>query len=330
MNGFHPEELKDLIENSGVTFSQNRRSYLLDCPRCQKKKKLWILKDTGHFVCWYCKETEGFQGRAEYALSEVLGKTIEDLRNVLYEDGIPLGTELNVNLRSFEDDDLIDLPDSELVLYPIEWPPDIQPIDSRYATKGLNYLIGRGITLEIAQKYNIHYWPSKQRVMFPVEIDEILLGYQGRLIYDPTKDSGIPKILTNSGLKRERVLMFQDNLKDSPHAIICEGPVDAIKADLCGGNVATMGKAVSKSQLDIVRSYGIKKIYLALDPDAADEVARLAYDLGDLEIYLLLPPMGRKDLGECTFEEVYEAWQNAKPFTSGNLLIDVRFPNIFA
>jgi DNA primase len=100
--------------------------------------------------------------------------------------------------------------------------------------------------------------------------------------------------------------------------------VDAIKADWCGGAVATMGKAVSATQLDVIRRAGIKKIYLALDPDAAEEVNRLAYELGDMETRLLLPPKGRKDLGECSFEEVYEAFQQAEPFTAGNLLLSLR------
>jgi hypothetical protein len=65
-------------------------------------------------------------------------------------------------------------------------------------------------------------------------------------------------------------------------------------------------------------------VYLALDPDAAEEVNRLAFELGDLETRLLLPPAGRKDLGECSFEEVLEQFHNAEPFMAGNLLIDLK------
>lgn len=322
MGAFLPNELEKLLLKSGVPFKRKSRSFLLDCPRCNKRQKLWILQKNGAFVCWHCKETDNFKGWADEAISEVIGMDRQQVRSHIYENSLPPGNLLEFDLGLFgaDESDLVDLQSEQVPIPEIEWPYDTVPLQSKAGEKGLAYLRGRGIPLEVALYYKMVYWPSARRVMFPVIVDGLLVGYQGRAI-----DAGRePKILTSSGLRREYVLMFQDRLKRAKHAVICEGPVDAIKASLCGGNVATMGKAVSKPQLEIVRKMGISKVYLALDPDAAEEVQRLAFELGDMETRLLLPPNGKKDLGECSFEEVLDAFKDAKPFTAGNLLFDLK------
>jgi len=325
---FQPEELKDLLERSGASFSQNAHSYKLECPRCGKEDKLWILKHNGYFVCWSCKETDDFKGRCEYALTEILGVSVGDLRAKLYEGGIPPGDTLDFDLRDFDGTD--EFVNGPPLLQEVEWPLDTTPCTSRAGAKGYDYLISRGITPAMMDHYQIRYRPSQKRVLFPVIMNGKLYGWQGRAIYS-TEGTKIPKILTSEGMRREFMLMFHDNLMENrvmrtPHAIICEGPVDALKATLCGGNVATMGKAVSKPQLELIRAQGIKKVYLALDPDAADEVARLAQDLGDLETYLLLPPMSKKDLGECTPEEVLAQFKKAQPFSASDIFVNLKMP----
>jgi hypothetical protein len=328
-NDFIPDALKDLLERSGASYNQNGHSFKMECPRCGKKDKLWILKHNGYFVCWHCKETENFKGRCEYALAEVLGQSVGEVAAKLYIGGVPPGNMLDVDLKDFEDD-------SEFIVGPpvlqeVSWPIDSTPCTSRAGAKGYDYLLSRGITPAMMDHYQLRYRPSQKRVLFPVIMNGKLYGWQGRAIYS-TEGTKIPKILTSEGMRREFMLMFHDNLMDNrvmrtPHAIICEGPVDALKATLCGGNVATMGKAVSKPQLELIRARGIKKVYLALDPDAADEVSRLARDLGDLETYLLMPPEGKKDLGECTFEEVLYQFSKAEPFSASNLFVGLKLPH---
>jgi hypothetical protein len=320
MSQFLPDELEKLLKESGVPYKRNSRSFLLDCPRCNKKQKLWILKSNGAFVCWLCMETDNFKGFADVALSEILGKDIREIRGRIFEGAIPPGNELAFTLSEFGEGDLVDVPQDLFKAEEIVLGPDVVELTSKAGAKGVAYLEGRGIPLDVALKYGIMYWPFCKRVVFPVKQDGRLVGYQARSIVA----DGRPKILTSTGLRREYAMMFQDNLLGQDHAVICEGPVDAIKADLCGGNVATMGKAVTKTQLEIVRRLGIKTVYLALDPDAAEEVNRLAFELGDIETRLLLPPKGKKDLGECSFEEVYEAFREAQPFMAGNLLLSLR------
>lgn len=323
-----PEVLTELVKGSGVPVRELSQSYVFTCPRCLKADKLYMYKKDGRFVCWVCKETDGFQGRPEYALTEILGVPIGQLRKKLYGDETPQAVEfLDVRLRDFwADDEEIDEDAYELqrVLYP----PDFWPITHPFAKKGREYLEGRGLSAEIATEYGIRYCPPMTRVIFPVGCSGEVYGWQARLIgqneFEDPETGNItvtPKITTTKGLKKEQTFMFMDRLIGSEHAVICEGPMDAIKCHLLGGNVATMGKAVSKAQLEILRNLGIRKIYLGLDPDAATEIIRLCRELADLDVFLLEPPKPYKDLGEMPMEAVKELFAAAQPLVASRVFV---------
>lgn len=322
-----PNELAAVIKESGLSFRETTRSFIFYCPRCQKKDKLYILKKDGRFVCWYCRETDNFKGKAEYALTELTHIPVRELRRRLYGLDLPQGHVFGINLREWLDDDESISVETPKLLLPVEMPPDYYPIDHRHSARGRAYLESRGISLELAQAYRLRYCPPDRRVVFPVESEGQLIGWQARTIDPETswwcEELGetleMPKILSSLSLgeKRERSLMFSDRLNGSAHAVLAEGPVDAMKAHLCGGNVAAMGKAISPQQIQLIRNAGIERLYLALDPDAGHDTAKLVKDVSkDLECYQVLPPLGRKDLGECTCEEVYEAFKNARRLTT--------------
>jgi hypothetical protein len=145
-------------------------------------------------------------------------------------------------------------------------------------------------------------------------------------------------MLSSKDVPTAHVVMFANNLVGSEHAVVCEGPIDAIKADACGGNVATMGKAIGPGQIRTLRDpsrltreqvsaiwgSGIKRIYLALDPDAAKETSRLVREFSDMETYVMVPPKPYHDLGEMSFQEVHDLFRAAKPVGAGKLFISLR------
>jgi hypothetical protein len=331
---FDREVLKNLIESSPLSFKENEGSFIFDCPRCSKKDKLWIRKRDGRFVCFYCAEIDNFKGRPEYALKELLGLPLDVIKTKLYGEAWHQDGTGCLNLV-FRDPDEEEDPDEEPILKEIAWPTDTYEITNAHSAKGSAYLASRGLPADIAADYGIHYWSAKRRVLFPVVIHGALVGYQARAIY-PTewvdRVTGLtktaPKIVTSDGLERDKALMFHDRLAGSEHAVLCEGPMDAIKAHLCGGNVAAMGKIVSRGQLLALRRMGIKKVYLALDPDAADEASRIAKELGDLELYLMEPPAGFKDLGDMSMEAVRGVFLTAPKITSNRLFVFLRPPVI--
>jgi hypothetical protein len=337
MNGHvvDPGALQRLLEDSGVAFKQNRRSYIFTCPRCSKPGKLNMFKADGRFVCWVCAETSNFRGRPEFALVELLGLSMKEVRARIYGDQYLEEVQpdfFRLCLRDFwaEEDTPADL---QQQVRGLTWPLDFYPVDHPHARRGLEYLQGRGISLELAQAYGLRYCPIQKRVIFPVTIGEKLVGWQARAIFDTDWEDeegnsrSAPKILTTG--KRDSVLMFQDRLVGSDHAIICEGPVDALKCHLAGGNVATMGKVVSPEQIQLIKGSGVRKVYLAQDRDAATETMKLTQVFDDYldetgaryELYRLLPAPGYEDLGDMSPEQVLQQFLVAPRVIPGQLFL---------
>jgi predicted RNA-binding Zn-ribbon protein involved in translation (DUF1610 family) len=319
----HPDTLAKYLGDSGLSFKTGSNSYVFNCPKCGKKDKLYIRKRDGESICFSCPENSGFlAGAPEYALHALTNESVGSIKTKLYNLFNSETPELLFNLADgFKLKE--ELVEDELVT--MEIPYTYYPIADHRSRKGQEYLISRGIPIEIATKYQIRYAPAESRVIFPVVVNGETVGWQKRWVKDTTwtTDDGtvvtVPKILSSSGIPRDRVLMFHDNLLNSPHAIVCEGPVDAIKCDLLGGNVAAMGKAVTEHQLKQITNLGIRKFYLALDPDAAVETMGLIKKLHDCEVFWLVPAAGYKDLGEMTFEQVAEQFKIAEPVTAGSL-----------
>src|SRR6185436_10073169 len=148
-----PNVLSLYIENSGLNYTENSVSWVFTCPRCDKAKKLYIRKRDGRFVCWRCKETDNFQGRPEYALSELTGSSFSDVCRSLYGE-IPLRNDPLFEARI--EDFFLDEDDLDTDALPtIKWPHDFYPIeDEFYSKRGIEYLKSRGVSVSIAKQYD--------------------------------------------------------------------------------------------------------------------------------------------------------------------------------
>ena len=325
-----PEAVKALVSSLGISYKQTRESYIFTCPRCNKDKKLYIRKTDGRFVCWYCVVKDGYQGRPEFAFADLSGEPLSSIKQKLYGEGEgQFEAKLVVQINEYMDDE--EIYDSEIDTNPmpeVSWPSEYLPIDHKNSERGASYLTGRGIPVEIAMEYRIRYSPHRRAVVFPVEHQGKLYGWQERLVIPTTYDTPegevtIPKSRTSYGLRKGEVLMFSDRVTGD-HAVLCEGPIDAIKAHLCGGNVAAMGKGVTPMQTGYLLNNGCKRLYLALDPDAAEETQALYKDLyGSVELYSMMPEKA-DDLGEMGFEEVLELYRSATKLGAGRLFVFLR------
>lgn len=310
--------LSKLIKDSGISYKQTSNSYIFTCPRCLKKDKLYLRKKDGRFICFYCKDKENFHGKPEFALTELLHIPIHELRKILYDLPIYLPQNKHIDIEFCETEHSLMQTTSITKLY---WPIDTYPINHQFSKKAADYLLFRGICLELAIQYKIRYSPNDGRVLFPVYRGKDLYGWQGRFIKN---DPRVPKMISPKGFVKSNFLMFEQNLKFNEHIVVCEGPVDAMKAHLCGGNIATMGKCISRKQIEIILSYRPNKIYLALDPDAANETNRLLQEFSSINCYLMLPGEGKKDLGEMSLEEVLDKFKGAPQITTNHLCVYVK------
>ena len=308
--------IRHILEQAGVPFKTNARSFVLTCPHCGKPEKLYLDRESGFFVCWVCAETDGFKGsKPDYALSELTGRSRKEIQSVLYGDGSAAQFTSKEQFDHLWDKKV---KTDEAPPEPLPLSADMLPIDSPDAEPGRQYLIGRGVPTVIAKLYGVHYWARFRRVIFPVVENGICYGYQARMI-DPCKKDDI-KILSSRNLPRKSKVMFADRLKGQDHAVISEGPFDALKCHLCGGNIATMGKHITAQQIAYLKSMGIKKFYFALDEDAWQMLPELVRSC-NLEAYMVRVPPGREDMGASSPVEVLEQFRKAERITGSSLYL---------
>lgn len=322
------ERIKELIAEQGVAFKEKSKTIYTQCPSCGRSDKFSILKENGSCVCY--RGTCDFGKRFfEEWLSMTGRMTIKEAKSMIYNwemHKFDPSTRVELDLHGPQSKKKVNIEK----LTPIIWPEfHMVKITAPESKEGLDYLLGRGITLEIAEKYGIMYTPMYRRVIFPVIMNGLCYGYQGRAI-DKVLD-GL-KMRNNEDFKRESLVMFYDNLKGSDHAIVAEGPFDGIKFDKVGGNVDTMGKIISDKQLSLILSSGVKKIYWALDDDAANEMNKLLEKVSIPQFKLSVPqsckdrcakmtPPKKADYGECTFDEAAQAFKDAEPIDSSQFIL---------
>jgi hypothetical protein len=323
------QKLLSFVKNTGLSYKQNSKSFIFTCPICNGKEKLYIRKRDGKFACWRCRETKGFQGAPEFAFAELLNLPVKEVKERLYGSLHVGALSTFITLDEFVDEDDIveDLPED----FPsLTFPYHCLPIGNSGTQKGVDYLNSRGIPLDIARIYQIRYSPEKQAIVFPSYVNSSLVGWQYRsieksfeLLPDLTLKTRL-KSLSSKDIPRDRTFMFQDHLVGLDHAVLCEGPVDAIKAHKVGGGVAALGKVITPTQVSLLLHSGITKVYVALDPDAFMELNPLLEKFNDaLELLRVeIPEKGEKaDLGSLSFEEAEDCILSAKPLCRNKLYV---------
>ncbi len=322
---YDKDALRDIIESGGVKYRQSAGSYKFTCPRCGKADKLWIRKHDGVFRCWLCAESSNFKGRCEFALAEIYGESPTEYTKLIRGNYAPLQQHLELEFVDHWGEFGTEF--SELEIADLEWPPVSAAWNEPGFAPGAIYLASRGIVLSTIKKYDIRYDCRDNRVQFPFKVGGALVGWQGRYC-GPTKTADgkrIMKALTTiqDGIAT-KYLMFGDNLETAAHAVLAEGPVDALKAELCGGNVASLGKGVSEGQIQEIASR-VGKLYIALDGDAATDIMRLSAMSRDYKLvpFLMRVPSHREDLGDCTYAEVFEAFGKATEIHGSQMMISI-------
>lgn len=314
------DKIVQIIQESGCGFVEKPGTIRTQCPICEREDKFSILKHNGACRC--------YRGSCEFGkrwfpdwISLTFKIPLRQAKAMLEDEHInvdSLHTEDSLSFTVKEEFDEIE---------PVPFPEfHMTGILDPACTEGMAYLEKRGITREMAAKYDMQFSKIERRVYFPVKKDDVCYGYQGRHVGNVDESM---RMRNNDGFRRDILVMFSDNLIGSDFAILAEGPFDALKFELVGSNVCTMGKVVTDKQMEIIESYGIKKLYLALDDDAAFEMNELVSKT-TLQTFKLSVPescirrcagIGKKaDFGECTFEEAKEAFDKAEPIDSSKVL----------
>jgi len=309
------DKIKQIISDEGFLYTEKSRTIITTCPVCNKSDKFSILKENGSCICYRGSCDFGRRWFEDW-ISLTTNVPLEEARRRLRDRPLNPAGEIKISLDKEQKKDE--------PLQTAEWPPSsFLPIDHEMSIEGLSYLKARGIPLAAAIEYDIVYSPFLRRVGIPVIMKGVCYGWQARAI-DKVADKD--RMRNNAGFRRDSVIMFHDNLYKYDEGMIFEGPFDALKFNRLGGVICTMGKNISGKQIDLINKSPIKTLYLGLDQDAAAESIELAHKI-DKKIKVLSVPescinrcksMGKKaDFGECTPEEVLEAYKTARSYDQG-------------
>lgn len=305
--------IQEIFDREGVHYKPTVNSLMIRCPSCEKdKKKRAVRKTNGGNKCYYCgnymsftellKKLQGYSTEEianKYGLQANVAETIQED----YSD-IFLNIESILADKSEEEKKIVTLTDVTLDAFFI-------PIEQ--SKEGMEYLIKRGVkSPKIWIDYDIHFHKIMGGPVFPVKLYGKTVGWQCRKI-NPTKDG--PRMLSMPGEWKSKTLLNYDNGCLSEEVGLFEGPFDALAAESAGlVSMATLGKIISKRQIELLKECGASKIYLGFDPDAYLEVRDFCRDLcKHKDVYRLVVPEHRDDFGDCTPEEIRFAKENAEP-----------------
>lgn len=181
------------------------------------------------------------------------------------------------------------------------------------------YLYQRGLTDEIIGLFDIGYDRDTNSITFPVrswdgeDFGKCLFVAKRSI---PTKRFDLPKDLDKPlyGLYEIQNMLTHDYSSNATTGVIgfeeiyvCEGLFDCLRL-WCNGNcaVAGFGCLYSEYQLKLLQELPTRKLILAFDNDNAgrDGAQRVRKAVRNKLITEVILPEGRKDIGECTDEEI--------------------------
>lgn len=169
------------------------------------------------------------------------------------------------------------------------------------------YMYKRGLTNDVIELFDIGYDRQRDCITFPVrELNGKCLFVARRNVaykrFDIPKGTDKPLYGYYEVAKRARELgTYLDEV------YVCEGLFDCLRL-WCNGKLAVAGFGCLFSLLQIfeLSQLPTRKLVLALDSDAAGQVAtdKLKDQITDKIVTTVILPTGRKDIGECTDEEI--------------------------
>ena len=243
----------------GDDYVQSGDEMLYHCPFCPEfgkrnnDRKLYVNSKNGKYHCFRCDTVGNFNGKTSGLSSDIFKESGNAINEILNFINVDKCEELhNIYFR---------IPNKLLVDY-----PDTIPY---------KYMISRGFTPEMMQKYSLRAFGDDQfvnRIVIPNRIinNNWTDFYTCRAILDTM----YPRYL-NSKLSNKTEIVFNiDNIKFGEDIIVNEGCINSI---IAGDNsVAILGKYASNNQILQIVSKEPRRIYISLDGDAKTNSLRLA------------------------------------------------------
>ena len=297
-------ELKEILHVEQETRSGQ---YICTCPFCGKEQHFYINKKTQMFDCKKCGEFGNI-----YKLLRFLDKTY------LLNGATIENTDTIVSIRSML---ASELESSEVSV--TELPEVKMPVGWRVLRNSNPYLLNRGITPELCERYKFGSTKMLRKydnyVLIPIYDGGKIRGYVGRYGSKRVPDGKL-RYNNSIGTQFAQLLFGYDDITENTATVILvEGIFDKIAVDKvlklweseevkC---VCTFGKKISAEQIEKLKVKGVSRVILLYDFDAIKDIKRYGIELEN-HFVTSITYTTKKDIDECTAEEALAVFANLK------------------
>jgi DNA primase len=171
------------------------------------------------------------------------------------------------------------------------------------------YLAERKLSREVCELFKVKYDPQTSQIVFPC------FDTAGNIIMAPRRSIVYKNFYINKDQEKPVYCLDYIINNNITTTMIVEGPIDTLICYTYGyPAIGTFGNP-SPNQIEAINRSPIKVLYLAMDNDSAGRRMANTIKAGlDPRIVVkeVIWPYGRKDPGECSYEEFYNSMTNAK------------------
>lgn len=297
-------EVKNVLEALQFEIAyETPKELLLNCPFCDDQRaNLSVNRDTGLYHCWRCgSDNRRARGDLINLVASAKGVSRVDATEYILQYGSKATSKqlLRSLRRAFRKK------------RPITHWMDVQEEVDRYYAPRHPYWRERGLSVRTTEKFHLGFDHKRNHAIIPIYHQ----GHPVAITRRNLNELG-SRYKDAEGFQKDKVVFGLDQCR--PNRLdghggglyLCEGPIDAMKVHEAGYNgIAVLGDTFSDTQARLIMDYGPKQVVLMTDEDFAGEIlARKVWETYPMRnVYYVELPEGRKDPGECTVDEIWEA-----------------------
>ena len=288
----------DLREILDVEKETRSGQYICRCPFCGKESHFYINNRTQLFDCKKCGEYGNI-----YKLLRFLDKTyLLEGATITDSDTITSVREMLANEIENSEVGLLELPEVKM---PVGW---------KVLKNSNPYLISRGITPELCERYEFGSTKMFRKydnyILIPIRDNGKVRGFIGRYGCKEVPDGKL-RYNNSIGTQFSQLLFGYDEITQNTNTVILvEGVFDKIAVDkvldLWSSEdikcVCTFGKKISEEQITKLKIKGVARVILLYDFDAIKEIKKFGLELEN-HFVTDITFTNKKDIDECTNEE---------------------------
>jgi DNA primase len=275
------ELLEDILGDHGLHYP-NRGQISFNCPVCDDERNKYNLEVNyfnNVYKCWSCGDSEGTHGSLGKLFDKYGNKKNKKLYNILKPETVKVKEKKLPKLR---------LPEgykkfSEVSrVYPVR-------------RQAMNYLISRGITDEMVEKYQIGFCDTGDhngRIIIPSYNKKNELNYYISRSWDPNS-----RYKYKNPIAPKDEIIFWENIIDwNKDIYLVEGVFDGL---FLPNSIPMLGKHMSQLLFEEIYNNAKGDIVICLDADAWSNSSKLYHELNGGSLYdriKIIKLIGDKDV----------------------------------